>query len=399
MKIGRAVRMTGRDARRHPVAVGAGVPAGSISARSGHRIFVVRCGVFAMNVGINCYHCPSLHGRRTPGRYHRGKKMAQIITADIGATNSRFAYFTADEQGKLELVESVWLDTRGAQSFYHLLDQLEAARFGLAPPQADHMVVAIAGPVIGDSYSAPPFISWDLNLNEAARNLGLKRSRLINDFVAQAFACRSPVAADAQQALEGRVDPSGALAVIGAGSNLGKAGLIELAPGVYRALPSEGGHSAFPFIGEEEHEYQRFLSAETGEPYITANTVVSGKGLAYLHRFMTGETIEPCEVTARFTPDSTVLDWAARFYGRVCRSFALEIVATAGVYITGGVAAKARELVTHGSFEREFRSSLTMADLLADIPVFLNTREESGLWGGAMVALQDPGIASICSLR
>jgi hypothetical protein len=52
MKVGRAGRMTGRDARRHSVAVGAGVPAGSISTRRGHRIFIVRCGVFAMNVGI-----------------------------------------------------------------------------------------------------------------------------------------------------------------------------------------------------------------------------------------------------------------------------------------------------------------------------------------------------------
>jgi glucokinase len=59
-----------------------------------------------------------------------------------------------------------------------------------------------------------------------------------------------------------------------------------------------------------------------------------------------------------------------------------------GLYVAGGVAAKTPELLTHQAFETEFRSSDTLADLLSKIPVFLIKDENSGLWGGAMLALQ-----------
>ena len=78
----------------------------------------------------------------------------------------------------------------------------------------------------------------------------------------------------------------------------------------------------------------------------------------------------------------------ARFYARACRNYALQVLARGGVYIAGGVAAKAPVLVTHPEFEAEFRRSPTMAHLLAKIPVFLNRNEESGLWGAALAGVQ-----------
>ena len=78
----------------------------------------------------------------------------------------------------------------------------------------------------------------------------------------------------------------------------------------------------------------------------------------------------------------------ARFYGRACRNYALQVLARGGVYISGGVAAKVPALISHPEFELQFRNSNTLRTILASIPVFLNTNEESGLWGAAYFAAQ-----------
>jgi glucokinase len=120
---------------------------------------------------------------------------------------------------------------------------------------------------------------------------------------------------------------------------------------------------------------------------------VSGKGLSYIHRFLTGRNLEPSEVVGEFSKYPETLEWASRFYARVCRNYVLETLATGGLYIAGGVAARAPELLTHPAFEQEFRSSDTLAALLAKIPVSLIRDENSGLWGGAMLARQILGEA------
>lgn len=313
--------------------------------------------------------------------------MADILSADIGATHSRFAHFRAQGQD-LSLVQSVWLPTEQAASFAELLGHLAHSGLSLAPAQAQIVSIAVAGPVQGGLYCQPPHIDWDLDLGRDSQALGPGHKLLMNDFVAQAYACRSPLADQAQQILPGQVDHSTTLAVIGAGSNLGHAALIPDGRGGHRALASEYGHGAFAFQGRREFDYMRFLGQHTREPYPTGDTVVSGKGLKYLHWFLTGRELEPPAVAAELGKDSATLQWMARFYGRACRQWALAVLALGGVYIAGGVAARTPILVTHPEFAREFRRADTMARLLERLPVLLIREQESGLWGAAQAALE-----------
>jgi glucokinase len=311
-----------------------------------------------------------------------------ILAADIGGTNSRFAFFKVAADGKIGLEESIWLKTQEAGSFANLLGQLEASDFALPLKEAQIAVFAVAGPVEKGLYSKPPNIPWDINLSAAAKEYGLKRSVLINDFVAQAFACRSPVIESAQQVIPGKIDPESPLVVIGAGTGLGQALLIPLPSGGYTALASEGGHAGFPFVGHAELEYMKFLLHETGEAYVRSETVVSGKGLSRVHHFLTGQKLQPAEVAAELNEDQRTLRWMARFYGRVCRNVALQIMAFGGVYIAGGLAAKIPGLVMHSEFRKEFHRSETMGHVLAKIPVMLNSNQESGLWGAAVQGVE-----------
>ena len=322
--------------------------------------------------------------------------MKRIFAADIGGTHSRFGHFTADALDGLVRAQVQWLKTTDAASFSALLAALRASGFSLQPEAADIAVFAVAGPVEEGVRSRPPLISWDIDLSALQKTLGQGRCLLINDFVAQAFACCSEAGQRAEIILPGRAVAEAPIAVIGAGTGLGKALLVNDGRGGYRAVPSEGGHANFPFVTDQESAYQKFLLRERGDLYVTANTVVSGKGLSYLHRFLTGREREPAEVAKECSGYPETLAWAARFYARACRNYVLETLALGGLFIAGGIAAKTPEIVKHREFEKEFCSSDTMARLLAQIPVSLIVDENSGLWGAAVMAwktLQEAGDA------
>jgi len=312
----------------------------------------------------------------------------RILAADIGGTNSRFGFFETDGVGGLSLRTTHWLQTREARSFGHLLEMLQATDFPLAPAAADVAVVAIAGPVLGGLRSAPPFISWAVDFSRAEAEFGLCRPRLINDFAAQAFATRTQAATAARPMLPGRPVAGAAVGVLGAGTGLGQATLLPDGSGGYLAVASEGGHAEFPLVGREEFAFGEFLRGELDVPRLTSTMIVSGSGLSNIHRHLTGRRLRPEEVTAELTPESPTLSWAARFYGRACKLFALHTAAFGGVFVAGGVAARTPALLTHAAFEEEFRTSVHMTDLLREIPVSLMTDQESGLWGAAFLGAQ-----------
>ncbi|CAB1076654.1 hypothetical protein JY97_06580 [Alkalispirochaeta odontotermitis] len=314
--------------------------------------------------------------------------MKNILAADIGGTNSRFAHFTLDGNAELVLNNTRWIETRSANSFSHLLEQLNGSGFSLPMDQSDIAVLAVAGPIIDGAYSNPPNIPWDIDLTGDFRKFNLLPCILINDFVAQAYACRSPIAQSAMQIKAGQIDSGAPLAVVGAGTGLGMAALAPDGDGGYVAVPSEGGHCVFPFESPAEIEFMQFVIDQLGAPCVETEYIVSGRGLSLVHQYLTGEKLTPAEVGAGLSLDSQTLEWSAGFYGRVSRNYALQVLARGGVYIAGGVAAKTPLLVRHPAFERQFTNSNTMAPMLHRIPVYLNADEESGLWGAAFLAAQ-----------
>lgn len=315
--------------------------------------------------------------------------MKRILAADIGGTHSRFGAFAAGSSGTLVLDASRWLKTEDASSFDELVRQLGETDFPLPSADADCAVFAVAGPVSGGVRSSLPNIPWDIDLQASGTGLLPRNAVLINDFAAQAFATRSPAGASAREVLGGRPSGDGVVAAVGAGTGLGHAALVADAAGGYRVVSSEKGHAAFPFSPGRESDYGGFLCEKLGEPYARGDVVVSGRGTTLLHEFLTGRQLSPEEVTAEFADHGETLAWFARFYARACRDYALTVLATGGLYIAGGLAARTPAIVEHEEFRKEFRLSVTMASLLADIPVLLMTDQESGLWGAARYGLQE----------
>ena len=312
----------------------------------------------------------------------------QILVADIGGTNSRFAHFEYNEQQGLQKKESVWLSSQGVSSFSELLSQLSNSALTLKLVDADICILAAAGPVKGGKYCKPTNVSWDIDLDRDQAICELSRTQLINDFLAQAYACISPIAAQAQIVVPGKPEPKGNIAVIGPGTGLGKAFLVCDPNGSYVGGSSEGAHATFGMEREEEHEFCRFVQEENSLPYLTWEDAVSGRGLSRIHQFLTGKHLEPADAAASFKHQSPTLSWAARLFGRACRNFALETAALGGVFVVGGIAAKNPMLLSDPEFIQAFRFSPIHGNLLGQVPVLLLNNEESGLWGAAFYGAQ-----------
>ncbi len=317
----------------------------------------------------------------------------RIVAGDIGGTSSRFAAFSAGRNGSLELRNTVWLKTGEVTSFAELMQQLGRTELAWSAADADIVVIGIAGPIQDGVYCKPPLIAWDVDLSHAQRDFGFRRFGLMNDFLAQAFACCTHIGAGAREVLAGSPAKHGAIGVVGAGTGLGKAVLLpNPAPDGtvhYLGGPSEGGHTAFAPENERELAFAAFLCDRIGGDYATWNDIVSGRGIALIHEFLTGEKLSPADAARSFDRESETLEWTVRFYARVCRGWALEVLATAGIYVAGGVAAKNPLLLTHPLFTETFRSSRVHHELLVRVPVRLIDNQESGLWGAAQYGLMD----------
>jgi glucokinase len=333
-----------------------------------------------------------------------------VLAADMGGTHSRFGLFrVSPEKGKggkraaLELVRRVTLPTQEARSFTALLETLRLARgddngcflpASPVPQPLDAAVVAVPGPTaVAHPHSGPlpeevcrcPNISWPLPWADAQKATGVERLFLINDFVAQGFACASLEAVlDHKTVLAGTPRPDAPVALMGAGTGLGQC--LVLRGRDSRVLPSEGGHTPFAFEDETEYAFAAFLRATLGTRGIIKDQVVSGSGLMQLHDFLTRNPGRPEPACASPAEDARTRVLFASFYGRVCREYVLHTLPLGGLYITGGVAGHNPWLLTHPAFRDALRGCPSMSHLLDLLPVRHIRNQSAGLWGSAAFA-------------
>lgn len=309
--------------------------------------------------------------------------MKNVIAADIGGTNSRFAFFRLDEGEGLSIVDSFRFKTGDARSLAELIEEVKKKTS--VPPYSewDALVLAVPGAVKERTFAKLANVPWTVDVSKLRLCSPEKKIFLINDFVAQAYACQRAGQLERRSIQAGVAKSESPVAVIGAGTGLGHCVLAKEGHDTFLALPSEAGHAAFPFYGKAEAAYQDYLLERTGAAYPYGDIVVSGPGLSSLHAYLTGDDLSPEDVANSIAPDSETTMYFARFYGRACRNYALTVLAVGGLYITGGVAIKNPFLVMDDHFREEFVDSAHYRTMLEEIPVMLILDEDIGLWGAA----------------
>ncbi len=311
--------------------------------------------------------------------------MMRFWVADMGGTNCRLAEFVCEKNPAL--VKEVWLAT---QSFQGAQDLLEA--FATAFPEhledVRGLCLALAGPVTpeGGRLTNASFVCDRKALHTALSALLPKAAPspeilVINDFVAQAYAVLSPLGEQARplRSRQKAWPACGVRAVIGAGTGLGAALLIERA-GQVTVCASEAGHQPFPFR-RDEYDCARFLALERGLPEPTCEDLLSGPGLCHLHAYVTGEELAAPEIGQRYLHTSSpTLELFSRFYGRFCRIWLYTTCCYDGLWIGGGIALANPLTVQSPAFLAEIEGTGVYA-WVSDIPLWLFPSSSSGLWG------------------
>jgi glucokinase len=320
-----------------------------------------------------------------------------ILAGDIGATNSRLAFF-AERGGRLELVVEETYPSRDSANLETIVKTFVSAH----DLPLDVACFGVAGPV-RQGRSDTTNLPWDVDARELARALRLRSVGLLNDLEAHAYGIAILAPDDLVTLNQGAADASGNAAVIAAGTGLGEAGLYWDGQ-QHRPFAGEGGHASFAPSDPLQLELLRFLCHEFG--HVSWERVLSGPGLHNIYRFLrdTGHGEEPDWLTDEMQqqdPSAVIsqaaladtsalcrqaLDLFVALYGAEAGNLALTIMATAGVYIGGGIAPKIIRKLTDSTFMAAFVAKGRLKPLLQQIPVRIIMSDKVALQGAARFA-------------
>lgn len=241
--------------------------------------------------------------------------------------------------------------------------------------------LAVAGPVADGGRSAKiTNLPWTIDCAVLEARFGLGPLRLINDFAGVAFGVRALPADRIVTLQAGQPRADGLQLVIGAGTGLGMAMLLG-----DRVLPSEGGHVGFAPQDDTQARVWKALGQEHGR--VTAERIISGPGLAAIHRVLTGETIEPVDISERALAGGAAarrtVDLFFAAYGAYAGDMAMVVMASSGVYLAGGVTQKLLPLLRESGFLNAFNAKAEHAGLVGGMPVHVVTDPQVGLRGAA----------------
>ncbi len=325
-----------------------------------------------------------------------------ILAIDLGGTHARFGMFAAQANTQVETPTPLWpifkfsSQLPSIRSWADLLLHYEKHKPTNyeALERYDAIVLAAPGPVV-DKHCTLPNLPWDIHLSDGPHE---DKVLMINDFVAQAYGIVHPSTQPQLKLLRaGKTNVQGNIAVVGAGSGLGHCCLMPHAADDNNLihLPSEAGHTVFAFTGKQEKHLETFIATHTGQSPCFTDTLLSGRGLAFVHAFLTNtEPLAPNDINSDNPAFANSIAWLAHFYGRACRNYCLSTLATGGLLITGGVVKHHPQVVTHPAFYAEFINASPYQSLLQNISIYYNTGIETGLLGAAFYGQRQLALAN-----
>jgi len=318
------------------------------------------------------------------------------LVADLGGTNARFGWVGHPGRGVEHVRKLAVADYAGpAAAAAAYLAGLQGLP-GTAPPR--RAALAVATPIDGDLVGMTNS-PWRFSRAALHRELGLDSLQVLNDFEALALSLPRLGAAHLRShgALPGAKGAKGMLAVIGPGTGLGVAGVVQTAQG-WVALPGEGGHATLAPADDFESSLLQWVRGE--HAHVSAERLLSGIGLPLLHQAVAavlGQAAEPLaaeQVVERGVSGSDglcrrTLDVFCALLGGFSGNVALTLGARGGVYIGGGIVPRMGDLFFASPFRARFEAKGRFRSYLEAIPTALITDTLAALTGAALAIEQD----------
>jgi glucokinase len=310
----------------------------------------------------------------------------EIGVADIGGTHARFALARVAAGRVRGLGPATVLRVA---DYPGLADAWRAflVRSGAAPRVA---ALAVAGPVRGEElkFTNNP---WRLRPAALAGELDVERLILVNDFGAIGHAVAQLAPEDFTH-ISGPRRPlprPGAISVIGPGTGMGVA-LTLLETESHRVVEAEGGHVGFAPRDSFEDALLARLRTKFGR--VSAERVLSGPGLAEIRAALPGADEAPVLANDQALWEAAIsgADPLARTaLERFCSclgAFAGDVALTHGAHgiaLAGGLLPRFADLLPQTGFASSLAAKGRYAALMAELPVWLITHPQPGLFGAA----------------
>ncbi|MDZ7779774.1 MAG: glucokinase [Gemmatimonadota bacterium] len=321
-----------------------------------------------------------------------------ILAADIGGTNARFACFELRDHELRSKTQRTYASGEMAS-----VEEALGRFLGVIDEGIDRAALAVAGPVF-DGAGRLTNLGWRVCESDLAEWVGTDDVRVMNDFAALAHVVPFLGGDDVTVVQAGANHASGVAAVLGAGTGLGQALVFPRASGSGVTVhPTEGGHAGFAPRTEGEWALRSFLAERHGS-HVSWERVLSGAGLRAAYDYVIGPgnlTEDPTTRAAMRNSDPAAviveraladadpacvwaLDSFAALFGARAGDVALSVGATAGVYLAGGVTFRIREKLKEGAFLDAFLGKGRMAEWLRRVPVKVITRDDAGMLGAVV---------------
>jgi len=319
-----------------------------------------------------------------------------LLAGDVGGTKTLLGIFaraperpTPIETGEFRTLE------------YDSLGDMIAEFLSVRPEKAERVEAAcfgVAGVVI-DEVATLTNVPWTVDAAEIRARFQARQTAILNDLIALGYGVTVLEPRELAVLQEGEAAADGNAAIIAAGTGLGT-GMLHNVDGRFIPSPSEGGHADFSARTPREMDLVLELTRIYGRTH--TEHVISGLGLINLFRFThpggcaaVPNECDPSEIppllsaaamAGRCPQCVEALDMFLSAYGAEAGNLALRFLATAGVYVGGGIAPKILPAMRNGLFIDAFRAKPPMADLLATVPVWVIMNPQAGLLGAAVYA-------------
>ncbi|ELP54737.1 MAG: glucokinase [Microcystis sp.] len=316
-----------------------------------------------------------------------------VLAGDIGGTNTRLCLVETDGKNESTLREEIY--PSGNEGLVPLVRQFLGDECNVYKA-----CFALAGPVLNNKCKITNLPWPELDAARLQEELNIAKVSLINDFVAIGYNIVLEKNKSLVTLQEGEFLPDAPIAIIGAGTGLGKAFAVPEGDS-YRVFPTEGGHESFAPDNLLAQELLAYLRAD-GK--VDVERVVSGPGIVDIFRFLQDRKFASEDVgdfLSQFDPGAAIAKGAAaghflcqqtmaifvEAFGAAAGDMAVSFLPFGGLYIAGGIAAQNIELMRNGSFIKAFTDKARVNPVLLEkVPVHIVLNTLEGLRGAVKYA-------------
>ena len=335
-----------------------------------------------------------------------------ILAGDVGGTKTRLAICQL-ENGNIIRQQTDTFVSRDYSCLEEVVQDF-INKYGVSVTKS---CFGVPGPVVNGEAKATK-LPWHFKEERISSELNIPTVKLVNDLVATAAAVPHLMPEDLYVLYEGEPQSSTAegqsqnsgsgnkedvIGVLAPGTGLGQAYVYTNAGQRY-IMASEGGHADLAPANEQEVKLFQYLMSK--HDHVSYDRVLSGPGLNSIYTFLkeTGFASEPPELEKRLREEdpgkvitttgktgeyelcAEALNIFASILGAQAGNMVLNLLATGGIYLGGGIPAGIYEKLADGMTVNSYLKKGRLSYLVEKTPLYVILDDHTALLGAAYIA-------------